>query len=649
MEKRQGSQSEKKQFDFMWMSPLEKHFLTFHADNQAWLVQRDREKLDTLNEILIGYSTLGLPPLPELLTLGRPSFDNSIFHIESHWSVLVDNTSALTKRQHDQQEAIWELLNTEISYISQVRVIIDVFKSCLLNVQQDGLLNEIALERLFSNIDQILDSNCLMWQGSLVCILEQARSARKPLNPSLMKDAFVHEFQSLIKPYTRYCVEQKQCVEYMKGRHNDNDLFKTFVQWTEAQKQCNRLKLTDLRVKPMQRLTKYSLLISQSWAEAQKQCNRLKLTDLLVKPMQRLTKYSLLLQAVLRKTDDERQRKDLLEMIGKVDNCVSSIDNQMDHHHKLERLEALMMKMEAYDAVEAPNDESVKILQEYNMNFNLMAPMSGFSVPLTRTLMLHSTLRMKEAQAKPTDVDCFLFTDLILVCKANKRMDRFKIVRPPMRLDQLVVTELKDKGSFLLMYMNEYHIPIAAYTFHAEQGAVKAWLEKVREAQRDYSKQRLDDRKRHTAATASVTEEVEYTPLPGEGPLTMERAGFPRSASVESTEGRFMPNSMAPTHSGLPPDTSPPEKSPTNHLAANPLDRTGSYNELPLPAMVISRAAAGHQHSKANASPDFSPMLDRKHRPVKACHSVPNMAQLKGGGGGGGTTRTTKTAGLVMR
>ena len=43
-------------------------------------------------------------------------------------------------------------------------------------------------------------------------------------------------------------------------------------------------------------------------------------------------------------------------------------------------------------------------------------------------------------------MDCFLFTDLILVCKAPKRMDKFKIIRPPMRLDQLVVSELKDKG-----------------------------------------------------------------------------------------------------------------------------------------------------------------------------------------------------------
>lgn len=36
----------------------------------------------------------------------------------------------LTKRQHDQQEAIWELLQTEINYIKTLRVISDV--SCII-------------------------------------------------------------------------------------------------------------------------------------------------------------------------------------------------------------------------------------------------------------------------------------------------------------------------------------------------------------------------------------------------------------------------------------------------------------------------------------------------------------------------------------
>ena len=44
------------------------------------------------------------------------------------------------------------------------------------------------------------------------------------------------------------------------------------------------------------------------------------------------------------------------------------------------------------------------------------------------------------------DVECLLFTDLLLVCKASKRMDKYKIVKPPMRVDRIILHELKDKG-----------------------------------------------------------------------------------------------------------------------------------------------------------------------------------------------------------
>ena len=56
-----------------------------------------------------------------------------------------------------------------------------------------------------------------------------------------------------------------------------------------------------------------SLLLQ--WCETQRDCNRLRLIDILVRPMQRLTKYSLLLKAVLKKTDDVSQKKDLAEMV----------------------------------------------------------------------------------------------------------------------------------------------------------------------------------------------------------------------------------------------------------------------------------------------------------------------------------------------
>ena len=51
------------------------------------------------------------------------------------------------------------------------------------------------------------------------------------------------------------------------------------------------------------------------WCESQPQCERLKLKDFLAKPMQRLTKYSLLFKAILGKTTNETQVEDLEQLV----------------------------------------------------------------------------------------------------------------------------------------------------------------------------------------------------------------------------------------------------------------------------------------------------------------------------------------------
>ena len=77
------------------------------------------------------------------------------------------------------------------------------------------------------------------------------------------------------------------------------------------------------------------------------------------------------------------------------------------------------------------------------------------------------------------DVHCFLFTDMILVTKPNKRGDKVKVIKPPMRLDKVVIQPLRDGGkgtpfsrqssysalhdnvfvgSFALAYLNEYDV-----------------------------------------------------------------------------------------------------------------------------------------------------------------------------------------------
>ena len=38
-------------------------------------------------------------------------------------------------------------------------------------------------------------------------------------------------------------------------------------------------------------------------------------------------------------------------------------------------------------------------------------------------------------------------------------------------------------GSFLLIYVNEYHVPVSSFTFHADQNAIRVWVDYIRKAQ----------------------------------------------------------------------------------------------------------------------------------------------------------------------
>jgi hypothetical protein len=52
---------------------------------------------------------------------------------------------------------------------------------------------QIELDKLFSNIDKILDANCLLWQESFSKVLAETRSEGRPLNPSTLKQGFTQE------------------------------------------------------------------------------------------------------------------------------------------------------------------------------------------------------------------------------------------------------------------------------------------------------------------------------------------------------------------------------------------------------------------------------------------------------------------------
>jgi len=103
-----------------------------------------------LSELLTSYTLHGLPKMPDCLTRGRPHYDQSAFTLERHWTDIVANHDRLNKRQRDQQEAVWELLSTEIEYLRKLRVIIDV---SLLDYLYDSSLDYRGKVKVKVNVD----------------------------------------------------------------------------------------------------------------------------------------------------------------------------------------------------------------------------------------------------------------------------------------------------------------------------------------------------------------------------------------------------------------------------------------------------------------------------------------------------------------
>lgn len=60
----------------------------------------------------------------------------------------------------------------------------------------------------------------------------------------------------------------------------------------------------------------FTFLPSIQWCESHAECHRLKLKDFLVMPMQRLTKYSLLISAVLKETTEPTHRESLEQLVS---------------------------------------------------------------------------------------------------------------------------------------------------------------------------------------------------------------------------------------------------------------------------------------------------------------------------------------------
>ncbi|XP_018375060.1 PREDICTED: pleckstrin homology domain-containing family G member 5-like isoform X2 [Trachymyrmex cornetzi] len=472
-------------------------------------------KMDLLTAQLDEYNKHGVPKLANVhLQCDVTINEEALYNLEGDWRDIVENSQMLSEKHTQQQTALWELAETEVAYIKTLKVVTNLFMACLCSLQASNILIEVDRLKLFSNIPDIYAANRYFWTEYLLAMVNASRSNGQPLDPGHLLLGF-ETFEQTFAPYTRYCAEQSKCQQYCKDRLNDNQLFTAYLVWCETQKDCNRLKLMDI----------------------------------LVMPMQRLTRYSLLLKAVYKNTENEDQRAELIHMIKSVDGFVVSVNAALRRNEEAAQLDHAASRLECYDVVETKGlDEEVEKLIKLYSNLDITtAPMPGCPKDSLRTLLREGDLKLRDAATSKMEVHVLLLTDMLLICKpSTKKM--LKIIRQPYVVDRIRIHEVKEPSSLGLVYLNEYGTVSAALILSAgDPKLAKSWMDSLKQAQQQFASMKVPSLGEPVMNLASVSRQPSTL---GDGDFEVEEYDntFPRTPRGSSRASHG--SSLAHSHSG---------------------------------------------------------------------------------------------------
>uniref|UniRef100_A0A673HI16 Pleckstrin homology domain containing, family G (with RhoGef domain) member 6 n=1 Tax=Sinocyclocheilus rhinocerous TaxID=307959 RepID=A0A673HI16_9TELE len=338
--------------------------------------------------------------------------------LEKSWTDIVDSHESMSKTQRHQQEALWEFINTELTYINKLTIATEVCHNItvflLLRIYYTCDGSTVSPTMLFSNLPSILDAHQLFWHEVIYPMLQEVRLTGRPFDP-LRLEAGCLQFPGRFPAYFEYCLEEERNVEFTRRQLDTTPQFHTYLTWVENHPQCGRMRLGDMQAKPHQRITKYPLL----------------------------------LKAVQKTTEDQPTKNALERMVRLVNHFLESINGYLQLKEDTLALSVAAQRIEGCK-IEGLSEEIDKYVREFCC-FDLMSPVRGVGPNVIRKQLMEETLKVRIR--KDTKLVVLLFTDVLLMTKTQKKSDKLKVVRPPLPLERIHCIELKD-GCDLQTFFN---------------------------------------------------------------------------------------------------------------------------------------------------------------------------------------------------
>ncbi|KAI0933423.1 hypothetical protein AcV5_005570 [Taiwanofungus camphoratus] len=182
-----------------------------------------------------------------------PSLGESDIPFGSSWASLVDKSALeeIPVKERRRQEAIFELITTEGAYVRDLQLIVGLFYANVLS-----LLDEKAIKVIFANVEDILLVNTT-FLSSL-----EARQKECRLYVDRIGDILKNSMSDM-GVYVEYCVNHATAIRVLQSIRQSNAEFASCLQRLRDDPAARSLDLSSYLLVPMQRITRYPLLIRQ--------------------------------------------------------------------------------------------------------------------------------------------------------------------------------------------------------------------------------------------------------------------------------------------------------------------------------------------------------------------------------------------------
>ncbi|KAJ3305041.1 Intersectin-2 [Kappamyces sp. JEL0829] len=349
------------------------------------------------------------------------NYANTIFYLHSRTGNKPSpSDDPLVKKQ---QEIVNEILESELKYLDDLKLVDTLFYEPL---QQAGLLSEAELHDVFFNIRDIIrlhekigraidDQKGLAHMQKISKLIESFTDAVGRLR----RNKQVSEFHC----YELYCGNQYQQRATLKKKQATNASLAALIQQCEANPKLHKLGIADMLMKPMQKITRYPLLLKRL------------LPNLIT---------------------DSPEFKSLSHLITDMEKSICDVNETV-------------RKMEA--------KFRIKMIDQ-TMDFGLV--FEKFRIAADgRDLILENTLQYVGKTGMPTEVIVLLFSDMILITKRSKKIEGgYTLFKTPIALENVVFidhTSSEGKRGFQIAHLKSEIHTILAYSVFDK----KSWLQEA--------------------------------------------------------------------------------------------------------------------------------------------------------------------------